>query len=302
MHGVRNSMFGVVAAVGILASSFAFATGATTAAPASAKAGTNKAGTNKAGTNKAAASKSQGKATGMDEVAVLDTSKGKMVVEFWDKDAPKTVAHFKALAKSGFYNGTGFHRIMKNFMIQGGDPKSKNPKAPDLGTGGSGQTVPDEYNNHTHVKGVLSLASSGTGTNSGDSQFFIVHGEATFLDHKYTAFGHVIKGLDVVDKIAAVPVGPNPMMNGEPSKPLEWVTLKSVTIMPKSQAMASSEKAAPKKGATASSSKGTGTAKSTEAAKPAENAAAGTPPASTPAASETPAAAAGGAPTDSTKK
>jgi peptidyl-prolyl cis-trans isomerase B (cyclophilin B) len=286
MHGVRNSMFGVVAAVGILASSFAFATGATTAAPASAKAGTNKAGTNKAGTNKAAASKSQGKATGMDEVAVLDTSKGKMVVEFWDKDAPKTVAHFKALAKSGFYNGTGFHRIMKNFMIQGGDPKSKNPKAPDLGTGGSGQTVPDEYNNHTHVKGVLSLASSGTGTNSGDSQFFIVHGEATFLDHKYTAFGHVVKGLDVVDKIANVPVGPNPMMNGEPSKPLEWVTLKSVTIMPKSQAMASSEKAAAPK---------------TTPAKPTENAAAGTPPA-TPAASETPAAAAGGAPADSTKK
>lgn len=291
MHGVRNSWFGMVAAVGILASSSALATETahkTAAAPAKAKA--------------APASKAKGKATGMDEVAVLETSKGRMVVEFWDKDAPKTVAHFKALAKSGFYNGTGFHRIMKNFMIQGGDPKSKNPKAPDLGTGGSGQTVPDEYNNHTHVKGVLSLASSGTGTNSGDSQFFIVHGEATFLDHKYTAFGHVIKGLDVVDKIANVPVGPNPMMNGEPSKPLEWVTLKSVTIMPKSQAMASSEKAAPKTGATASSSKGTGAAKSTEAAKPAESAAAGTPPASTPAASETPAAAAGGAPTDSTKK
>jgi peptidyl-prolyl cis-trans isomerase B (cyclophilin B) len=267
----------MVAAVGILASSSSLATESATktaAAPAKAKPATAK-----------------GKATGMDEVAVLETTKGKMVVEFWEKDAPKTVAHFKALAKSGFYNGTGFHRIMKNFMIQGGDPKSKNPKAPDLGTGGSGQTVPDEYNAHAHVKGVLSLASSGTGTNSGDSQFFIVHGEASFLDHKYTAFGHVIKGLDVIDKIANVPVGPNQMMNGEPSKPLEWVTLKSVTIMPKSQAMASSEpKPKPKT---------TSAAKPAETAKPTENAAAGTPAATTPASSATPA---GGAPADSAKK
>ena len=285
MQGVRNSWFGMVAVVGILASSSALATETATktaAAPAKAK----------------PATASKGKATGMDEVAVLETSKGRMVVEFWDKDAPKTVAHFKALANSGFYNGTGFHRIMKNFMIQGGDPKSKNPKAPDLGTGGSGQTVPDEYNAHAHVKGVLSLASSGTGTNSGDSQFFIVHGDANFLDHKYTAFGHVIKGLDVVDKIANVPVGPNPMMNGEPSKPLEWVTLKSVTIMPKSQAMASATSKT-----TGTASKGTHAAKPTgTAAKPTENAAAGTPAATTPAASETPAAAAGGAPADSTKK
>ncbi len=288
MHGVRNSWFGMVAAVGILASSSSLATETATktaATPAKAK---------------PAAAKPKGKATGMDEVAVLETSKGRMVVEFWDKDAPKTVAHFKALAKSGFYNGTGFHRIMKNFMIQGGDPKSKNPKAPDLGTGGSGQTVPDEYNAHAHVKGVLSLASSGTGTNSGDSQFFIVHGEASFLDHKYTAFGHVIKGLDVIDKIANVPVGPNQMMNGEPSKPLEWVTLKSVTIMPKSQAMASSEKAKPKTAASGST-KGTSAAKPAET-KAAESAAAGTPAATTPAASETPAAAAGGTPADSTKK
>ncbi len=265
MQGVRNSWFGMVAVVGILASSSALATETATktaAAPAKAK----------------PATASKGKATGMDEVAVLETSKGRMVVEFWDKDAPKTVAHFKALANSGFYNGTGFHRIMKNFMIQGGDPKSKNPKAPDLGTGGSGQTVPDEYNAHAHVKGVLSLASSGTGTNSGDSQFFIVHGDANFLDHKYTAFGHVIKGLDVVDKIANVPVGPNPM--------------------PKSQAMASATSKT-----TGTASKGTHAAKPTgTAAKPTENAAAGTPAATTPAASETPAAAAGGAPADSTKK
>ena len=230
MHGVRNSWFGMVAAVGILASSSALATESaskTTATPAKAK---------------PAAAKPKGKATGMDEVAVLETTKGRMVVEFWDKDAPKTVAHFKALAKSGFYTGTGFHRIMKNFMIQGGDPKSKNPKAPDLGTGGATTTTPDEFNSHGHVKGVISYASSGPNTAS--SQFFIVHGNASFLDGKYTAFGHVIKGMDVIDAIANTPVGPNPMMRGEPSKPLEWVTLKSVTIVPRATAMGGGAKAA----------------------------------------------------------
>jgi peptidyl-prolyl cis-trans isomerase B (cyclophilin B) len=225
MLGVKGSLLGMLATVGVLASGSAFAADpSTTAAAAPAKA-----------KPAAAAKPKAAKAGSADEVAVLDTSKGRMVLEFWDKDAPKTVANFKALAKSGFYNGTGFHRIMKNFMIQGGDPKSKNPKAPDLGTGGSGKTVPDEFNSHAHVKGVISMASSGP--NTAESQFFIVHGNASFLDGKYTAFGHVIKGMDVVDAIANVPVGPNPMMRGEPSKPLEWVTLKSVTIVPRSAAM-----------------------------------------------------------------
>src|SRR5580765_3697201 len=200
LHASVRTM-GLAVATGMLVASFAWAedpaaAGKTTATKEAAPA--KGAATAKPATPTATA----------DEVAVLETSKGRMVIEFWDKDAPQTVANFKKLARQGFYDGTGFHRIMKNFMIQGGDPKSKNPKAPDLGTGGSGQTVPDEYNAHAHVKGVLSLASSGTGTNSGDSQFFIVHGEASFLDHKYTAFGHVIKGLDVIDKIANVPVGP----------------------------------------------------------------------------------------------
>jgi peptidyl-prolyl cis-trans isomerase B (cyclophilin B) len=295
MLGIRNSWTGILATTLVLACSPALAADppATTAAPAKAK--------------PAAASKSKGKAMGQDEVAVLETSKGNMVVEFWGKDAPKTVDRFKELARSGFYNGTGFHRIMKNFMIQGGDPKSKNPKAPDLGTGGSGKNVPDEYNAHTHVKGVLSMASSGTGTNSADSQFFIVHGDATFLDRKYTAFGHVVKGLDVVDKIASVPVGPNPMMNGEPSKPLEWVTLKSVKIMPKAEAMGGGAKAASAakpKPATKTASKPAEPAKTepSSASPAADNAAAGTPPATstTPPAGDAPAAA-GGAPADSNK-
>ncbi|MGE5175160.1 MAG: peptidylprolyl isomerase [Hyphomicrobiales bacterium] len=204
---MKTLAIGVVAAVGILAAAQLMA------ADAPAK--------------KAAATGSS------DEVAILDTSKGRMVLEFWDKDAPQTVANFKKLARQGFFDGTGFHRIIKGFMIQGGDPKSKNPKATDLGTGDPGYKIKDEFNAHHHVKGVISMANSGT-PNSAGSQFFIVQGPATFLDGKYTAFGHVIQGMDVLDAIANVPVGPNPMMGGERSKPLEWVTLKSVKIVPRS--------------------------------------------------------------------
>jgi peptidyl-prolyl cis-trans isomerase B (cyclophilin B) len=187
-----------------------------------------------------------------DEVAVLETSKGKMVAEFWDKDAPQTVANFKKLARQGYYDGTGFHRIIKGFMIQGGDPKSKNPGASDLGTGGPGYTINDEFNDHAHVKGVLSMANVGQ-PNSAGSQFFVMHGTAPSLDHHYTAFGHLINGMDVLDKIANSPTGPNPSMPGENSKPMDWTTLKSVKIMSKAAYMASMKE---------------GT-KKTEAAKPA---------------------------------
>jgi len=180
-----------------------------------------------------------------DDVAVFDTSKGRMVAEFWEKDAPQTVANFKKLARQGFYNGTGFHRIMKGFMIQGGDPNSKNPNAPDLGTGGPGYNINDEFNSHLHVKGVLSMAHTSA-PNSGGSQFFIMHGTSPGLDGKYTAFGHLIAGMDVLDKIANTPTGPNPGMAGENSKPLEWTTIKSVRIIPRAAYTASA--AAAKKG------------------------------------------------------
>jgi len=173
-----------------------------------------------------------------DEVAVLETSKGRMVAEFWEKDAPQTVANFKKLARQGFYDGTGFHRIIKGFMIQGGDPKSKSPTASDLGTGGPGYTINDEFNDHAHVKGVLSMANVGQ-PNSAGSQFFIMHGTAPSLDHHYTGFGHLIAGMDVLDKIASSPTGPNPSMPGENSKPMDWTTLKSVKIMSKAAYMAS---------------------------------------------------------------
>lgn len=175
-----------------------------------------------------AAAKSAAKGS-TDEVAVMTTSKGTMVVEFWEKDAPQTVANFKKLARQGFYDGTGFHRIIKNFMIQGGDPLSKNPSNPNLGTGNPGYTIPDEFNSHKHVPGVFSMAHSAA-PNSGGSQFFIMHGTASSLDGKYTAFGHVIRGMDVLNKIADTPCGPNPMMPGENSKPKEWTKVISVKI------------------------------------------------------------------------
>ena len=197
-----------------------------------------------AGTAKPATpAKSATSASGADEVAVMETTKGRMVLEFWDKDAPQTVANFKKLARQGFFDGTGFHRIIKGFMIQGGDPKSKNPKATDLGTGDPGYKIKDEFNARKHVPGVISMANSGT-PNSAGSQFFLMHGAAPFLDGKYTAFGRVIEGMNVLNDIANTPVGPNAMMGGEKSKPLEWTTLKSVKIMSRSSLSKAGEDAA----------------------------------------------------------
>ena len=218
LKNVRNAL--MVATLGLFVAGVASAADPMTKAP-EAKPAAKPSPAMKAKTAKAA-----------DEVAILETSKGRMVVEFWEKDAPQTVANFKKLARQGYYDGTGFHRILKNFMIQGGDPKSKNASAPDLGTGGPGYTIKDEFNTHPHVKGVLSMANTGT-PNSAGSQFFIMHGTAPTLDGHYTAFGHVTAGMDVLDKIANSPTGPNPSMPGENSKPMEWTTLKSMKIMTK---------------------------------------------------------------------
>jgi len=241
----------------------------------------------KAAQAKGAEAKAHAKAGASDEVAVIETTKGKMVVEFWDKDAPQTIANFKKLARQGFYDGTGFHRIIKGFMVQGGDPKSKNPKAPDLGTGDPGYKINDEFNSHKHVPGVISMANSGT-PNSAGSQFFIVQGGAQpSLDGKYTAFGHVIDGMNVLNDIANTPVGPNAMMGNEPSKPLEWTTIKSVKIVSKSSLAKAATPAAggtAAKSATASKGaaepKGEAKAPATSAAAPAASAPAASAPAS----------------------
>ncbi|HEY3857390.1 MAG TPA: peptidylprolyl isomerase [Verrucomicrobiae bacterium] len=162
------------------------------------------------------------------EVAVIKTTEGTMVVEFWTDAAPKTIENFKKLAKSGFYDGTCFHRVIRDFMIQGGDPNTKNADESGWGTGGPGYSVNAEFNDHSHVRGVLSMARSND-PNSAGSQFFICHGNPTFLDHKYTTFGKVIKGLDVVDKIATTPTHP-------PDRPNTRMGIISIKIVPASEA------------------------------------------------------------------
>ena len=165
------------------------------------------------------------------EVAVIKTSAGEMVLEFWPDVAPKTVENFKTLAKKGFYDGTAFHRIIKGFMIQGGDPLTKDPAKEDrYGTGGPGYSIKAEFNDRPHVRGVISMARSSNPDSAG-SQFFICHGVASSLNHQYTAFGKLLKGDEVLEKIANTPVGPNPM-SGEPSKPTTRVELQSIKIVP----------------------------------------------------------------------
>lgn len=166
----------------------------------------------------------------MSEVAIISTTAGDMVIEFWPDVAPKTVENFKTLAKQGFYDGTCFHRIIKGFMIQGGDPLTKDPSKERLwGTGGPGHNVKAEFNDRSHQRGVISMARSQD-PNSAGSQFFIVHGDASFLDRQYTAFGKLTQGDDVLEKIANTPCGGGGM--GERSKPATRVEVTSVKIVP----------------------------------------------------------------------
>jgi peptidyl-prolyl cis-trans isomerase B (cyclophilin B) len=135
------------------------------------------------------------------KTATIDTSKGAISVELFDEETPNTVANFTKLANSNFYDGTRFHRVISNFMIQGGDPLSKDPNNPRAGTGGPGYTIKCETsrNTHKHVAGTLSMAHAGKDT--GGSQFFICHAPQSHLDGKHTVFGQVIKGQDVVNAI-----------------------------------------------------------------------------------------------------
>jgi peptidyl-prolyl cis-trans isomerase B (cyclophilin B) len=147
------------------------------------------------------------------EVAVIKTTEGEMVVEFWPEVAPKTVENFKALAKKGFYDGTCFHRVIKDFMIQGGDPLTKDPNMePRWGTGDPGYKIKAEFNDRHHDRGVLSMARSNDPDSAG-SQFFICHGNPRFLDRQYTAFGKLIKGDDVLEKIATTATHPQDRPN-----------------------------------------------------------------------------------------
>jgi len=164
------------------------------------------------------------------EVAVIKTSEGEMVVQFWTDSAPNTVDNFKKLARQGFYDGTIFHRIVKGFMIQGGDPNSKDPaKENSYGQGGPGYNIKAEFNDHGHQRGVISMAR-GPDPDSAGSQFFICFVPVLRLDHQYMTFGKLIKGDDVLQKIGDTPATKN--NTGEPSKPTKRVAIEKIEIVP----------------------------------------------------------------------
>jgi len=156
--------------------------------------------------------------------AVLVTTAGKIEVVFYP-ESPVTVANFLTLAQDGFYNGTLFHRVIKDFMIQGGDPNSKNADKSTHGSGGPEYRFDDEINTHKIVKGSLAMANAGPGTNG--SQFFIVTAESTpWLDGKHTNFGYVKSGMDVVEKIQDVAVDAN-------DHPIDDVKIESIELIKK---------------------------------------------------------------------
>jgi cyclophilin family peptidyl-prolyl cis-trans isomerase len=147
--------------------------------------------------------------------ATIETSEGAIAFELFDEDAPQTVENFRRLADEGFYDGLTFHRVIKDFMIQGGCPEG-------TGTGGPGYTFDDEINPHKVARGALAMANAGPNTNG--SQFFIVTAEACpWLDGKHTVFGQVRSGMDVVDKLEAVPTG-----SGD--RPVEPIGIASIEL------------------------------------------------------------------------
>jgi len=136
--------------------------------------------------------------------AVIQTNHGKIVFELFPVTTPETVRNFIKLANSGFYDGTLFHRVIPGFMIQGGDPNTKQPDKSTWGTGGPGHSIKAEFHSKSHLRGVVSMARS-TDPDSAGSQFFIVTTDSTFLDRQYTAFGQVVEGMEVADKIVNMP-------------------------------------------------------------------------------------------------
>lgn len=154
--------------------------------------------------------------------AIIKTSLGNITVKFYSDESPITVNNFMNLAQQGFYNGTKFHRVIKDFMIQGGDPNSKGTDTMTYGTGGPGYKFADEFNNHKLVAGSLAMANAGPGTNG--SQFFIVTAtETPWLDGHHTNFGEVTDGMDIVKKIEGVETGARDI-------PVTAVTVNSVEL------------------------------------------------------------------------
>lgn len=159
-----------------------------------------------------------------EEVGILETGSGRIVVMFFPDIAPKMVARFKECITKGVYTGTYFHRVIPGFMIQGGDPNTKNDNRADDGSGGYGTMLPSEFSAVKHVRGILSTARTQD-PNSAQSQFFIMHGTYPSLDGQYSVFGKVVEGLDVVDKIVNQPRDSNDNPNDHKA-----VTIKKASL------------------------------------------------------------------------
>lgn len=174
---------------------------------------------------KKAAAKKESKVTEKesykDQIAELKTTAGTITLRFFPDAAPNHVKNFLDLSRSGFYNGTRFHRIVPGFVIQGGDPNSRSGDPRTWGTGSSGKTLKAEFNKIHHGRGILSMARSQD-PDSASSQFFITVADAGSLDNQYTVFGEVVSGMDVVDKIVSAPA------NG--SMPKNPVAIESVVV------------------------------------------------------------------------
>ncbi len=162
--------------------------------------------------------------TATKEVVVIETRLGRIVLDLFPEDAPNHVANFKKLASEGFYDGTTFHRVIPGFIIQGGNPKSKDEDRSNDGTGGGpGYTIDAEFNTKKHIRGTLSMARAADDPNSAGSQFFICVARQASLDDKYTIFGQVIEGMDVVDKIVS-------LERDERDNPIEPVVMQKVFV------------------------------------------------------------------------
>ena len=135
---------------------------------------------------------------------LITTNFGNIKIKLLPDIAPETVRNFTTLAKSKFYDGTLFHRIIPGFMIQGGDPNTKNPDKSTWGQGGPGHNLKAEFNPRSHLRGIVSMARSSDPDSAG-SQFFIVTSDSAFLDKEYTVFGEVVEGMDAADKIVSLP-------------------------------------------------------------------------------------------------
>ncbi len=162
-------------------------------------------------------------------VAVIQSDQGELVIRFWPDVAPKTVENFQKLANEEYYDGTAFHRIINGFMIQGGDPLTRDDaQKAKWGTGGPGYQIDAEFNDRKHVRGVISMARSQD-PNSAGSQFFICLADVPQLDNKYTAFGELVAGDDVLEKLAQSEVQHN-QARTEKSVPVERVGIQSIRI------------------------------------------------------------------------